>query len=124
GPDELRELVMDTARRLVRDRPRTRVELSRSDLDGLVSDLQGLTMFEAERALARAVVEDGALTGADRPRVRESKKNLVESGGLLDFVPTPEGPGKIGGLERLKQRIATRRGGVFPPPGGKPPEPP
>jgi hypothetical protein len=124
GPDELRDLVMETARRLVRDVPRKRVDLSRADLEGLVSDLQGLTMFEAERALAKAVVEDGALTGADRPRVRESKKNLVESGGLLDFVPTPEGPDKIGGLERLKKWIATRRVGMFPQPGETPLEPP
>jgi SpoVK/Ycf46/Vps4 family AAA+-type ATPase len=124
GPDELRDLVLDTARRLVRDVPRKRVDLSRADLEGLVSDLQGLTMFEAERALARAVVEDGALTGADRPKVRESKKTLVESGGLLDFVPTPEGPDQIGGLERLKKWIATRRVGLFPQPGETPLEPP
>src|SRR5262249_53664521 len=85
GPDELRDLVMDTARKVARDRPPKRVSLSRDDVEGLVSDLQGLTMFEAERAMARAIVEDGALTSADRPRVRESKRSLVEGGGLLDF---------------------------------------
>jgi ATPase family protein associated with various cellular activities (AAA) len=124
GPDELRDLVMDTARKLARDHLAKRVNLSRDDVEGLVSDLQGLTMFEAERALARAVVEDSALTSADRPSVRESKRNLVESGGLLDFVPTPEGLEQVGGLERLKKWIATRRVGLLPQPGEKPLEPP
>ncbi len=124
GPDELRQLVADTIRRLARDSPGTRVELSREDLVGLVSDLQGLTMFEAERALARAVVEDNALSSADRAGIRESKKALVESGGLLDFVAAPEGLDQIGGLERLKKWIATRRVGFFPRPGEKPLEPP
>jgi SpoVK/Ycf46/Vps4 family AAA+-type ATPase len=124
GSDELRHLINDTARRLARDSPGTRVELSPADLEGVVSDLQGLTMFEAERALARAIVEDGALTSADRTRIRESKKSLVESGGLLDFVPTPEGVDQIGGLERLKKWIATRRVGFFPSPGEKPLEAP
>ncbi len=124
GPEDLRGLVSDTVRRLARDSPSTKVDLSREDLAGLVSDLQGLTMFEAERALARAVVEDNALTGADRPRIRESKKALVESGGLLDFVAAPEGLDQIGGLERLKKWIATRKVGFFPRPGEKPLEPP
>jgi hypothetical protein len=124
GPEELKRLVVDTARRLTRDTPRTHVALSPADLDGIVSDLQGLTMFETERALARAVVEDNALTGDDRPRIRESKKTLVESGGLLDFVTAPEGLDQIGGLERLKKWIATRKVGFFPRPGEKALEPP
>jgi SpoVK/Ycf46/Vps4 family AAA+-type ATPase len=124
GPADLRRLVSDTVRRLARESPGTRVELSRDDLEGLVSDLRGLTMFEAERALARAIVEDNALTSDDRPRVRESKKSLVESGGLLDFVAAPEGIDQIGGLGRLKKWIATRKVGFFPRPGEKPLEPP
>jgi SpoVK/Ycf46/Vps4 family AAA+-type ATPase len=117
GPEDLRNMVGDTIRRLSHETPRTRVELSREDVDGLVSDLQGLTMFEAERALARAVVEDNALTGADRPHVRESKKMLVEGGGLLEFVAAPEGLDQIGGLERLKKWLLSRKIGFFPRPG-------
>jgi SpoVK/Ycf46/Vps4 family AAA+-type ATPase len=124
GPEDLKQLVLDTGRRLLRENPRMRVDLSRAELDGLVSDLQGLTMFEAERALARAIVEDGALTGDDRPQIRESKKALVESGGLLDFVTAPEGLDQIGGLERLKKWIGTRKVGFFPRPGEKALEPP
>ncbi len=124
GAEELRELLQRVVRRLPRENPAARVALSRQDAEGIVSDLQGLTMFEAERALARAVVEDNALTAADRPRLREMKKGLVEGGGLLEFVPSPEGLDELGGLERLKKWIATRRVGFLPEPGEKPLDPP
>lgn len=115
GTDELRELVRETVRHL-----KARVTLSPEDTEGLVCDLQGLTLFEAERALARAIVDDNALTAEDRPFVRESKKNLVESGGLLEFVPAPEGLESVGGLGRLKKWLATRKIGFLPAPGQKP----
>lgn len=124
GPDELRDLLVRVARRLPRESPNARVSLSRADAEGIVTDLQGLTMFEAERALARAIVEDNALTVADRPRIREMKKGLVEGGGLLEFIPTPEGLDQVGGLERLKKWIATRKAGLLPGAGEKPLDPP
>jgi len=124
GPDELRELVLQTARRTTRDHPGSRVALSRDDVEALVSDLTGLTLFEAERALARAVVQDNGLTVEDRASIRESKKTLVEGGGLLEFLPCPEGLDRIGGLERLKKWIATRKVGFLPSSAQKPIDPP
>jgi len=125
GPDELRALL----ERVVRSQPRqgpgaARVALSREEADGIVSDLQGLTLFEAERALAQAVVEDHALTGADRARLRELKKGLVEGGGLLEFIPTPEGLDELGGLAKLKKWIATRKVGLLPGPAERGLDPP
>ncbi|MEO8432531.1 MAG: AAA family ATPase [Acidobacteriota bacterium] len=124
GPEELRFLIRDTLRRLVRQKPEVRAGLTPADEDGLVTDLQGLTLFEAERALARAIVEDDALTAEDRPRIRESKKVLVESGGLLEFFPTPLGLDSVGGLGRLKKWVASRKVGFLPPPDAKPIDPP
>jgi SpoVK/Ycf46/Vps4 family AAA+-type ATPase len=117
GAPELQALVADTVRRITRDHPGARVRLSREDVDGLVSDLQGLTLFEAERALARAYFEDGALDGADREGVRTSKRELVQGGGLLEFIPAPEGLDQIGGLDRLKRWLRTRQSGFSPAPG-------
>jgi SpoVK/Ycf46/Vps4 family AAA+-type ATPase len=124
GRKELRDLVEQTIRRTARDSPGTRIALTPPDVEGLVTDLSGLSLFEAERALARAIVQDNALTPADRPRIRESKKTLVEGGGLLEFVPSPEGMDQVGGLARLKKWVATRRAGVLPSPGQKPLDPP
>jgi hypothetical protein len=119
GADDMRSLVRDVTRRFTKARG-VRAPLTADDEEGLVRDLQGLTLFEAERALARAFVDDGALTAEDRPRIRESKKALVESGGLLDFYPTPLGLDSVGGLVRLKKWIASRKVGFLPPAGAKP----
>ena len=123
GPAELSELLQRTTRRLTRDRG-VRVTLTPADARGIVSDLQGLTMFEAERALARTVAEDNALTAEDRSKIRETKKDLVEGGGLLDFLPASEGLDQIGGLAKLKKWIATRRIGLLPEGEGEPLDPP
>jgi hypothetical protein len=119
--DDLRGLVNQTLRRLTTGAERIRVELSAEDLEGLVSDLKGLTLFEAERALARVIVDDNALTGADRKAIRDTKKHFFEEGGLLDLVAAPEGLDQVGGLRRLKKWIATRRLGLLPPSAGKQP---
>ncbi|HTR04295.1 MAG TPA: AAA family ATPase [Thermoanaerobaculia bacterium] len=124
GPEELRALLGRVVKALPRQSPGARVSLTREEADGIVSDLQGLTLFEAERALAQAIVEDNALTAADRGRLRELKKGLVEGGGLLEFIPTPEGLEQLGGLEKLKKWIATRRVGLLPGPEAKGLDPP
>ena len=124
GPSELADLLQRTTRRLTRDRTGVRITLSPDDAKGIVSDLQGLTLFEAERALARTIAEDNALTAEDRPKIRETKKGLVEGGGLLDFLPTPDGLAQIGGLEKLKKWVATRRIGFLPDADGQALDPP
>ncbi len=124
GPEELRDLLQKVIRRTTRENPTVRVSLTRAEAEGIVTDLQGLTVFEAERALARAIVEDNGLSVADRPRIRETKKGLVEGGGLLEFIPAPEGLDELGGLEKLKKWIATRRVGFLPDAGDRPLDPP
>jgi ATPase family associated with various cellular activities (AAA) len=124
GPPELEELLRRVIRRSSRDVPAPRISLTPEEARGIVADLQGLTMFEAERALSRAIVYDQALTVEDRPRIRETKKVLVEGGGLLEFVPAPEGLEQVGGLENLKKWIGTRKVGFLPDAGDKPLDPP
>ena len=124
GPDELEDLLRRVIRRTSRSVPTPKISLTPEETSGIVADLQGLTMFEAERALARAIVSDHALTAEDRPRIRETKKVLVEGGGLLEFVPAPEGLDQVGGLEKLKKWVATRKVGFLPAAGEKPLDPP
>jgi ATPase family protein associated with various cellular activities (AAA) len=111
GKAELRKLVADVARRVPRADPPPRVALSAGEVEALVSDLEGLTMFEAERSLARAIVDDGKLDAADLPRIRHTKETLIGGGGLLELVAAPEGFDRVGGLARLKKWIETRRSG-------------
>jgi hypothetical protein len=111
GKAELRKLVADVARRVPREGPPPRIALSAGEVEALVSDLEGLTMFEAERSLARALVDDGKLDAEDLPRIRHTKEKLIGGGGLLELVAAPEGFDRVGGLTRLKKWIETRRSG-------------
>jgi ATPase family protein associated with various cellular activities (AAA) len=113
GREELKRLVGDVVRRSSRDDRAARVSLSSAEAEELASDLEGLTMFEAERSLARAIVEDGLLDRADLRRIRETKQNLVGGGGVLELVAAPEGFDRIGGLSRLKKWIETRKAGFL-----------
>jgi hypothetical protein len=124
GPEELTRIVTEAVARMAREDPRRRLTLSREDIAGIVSDLSGLTLFEAERALARSLLEVGLTAGATRKKVRESKQDLVEDGGLLEFVAAPENLDQVGGLDRLKKWLATRKVGFLPRAGDPPLDPP
>jgi hypothetical protein len=106
--DELKLLVRTTSRDLVARR-QIRVDLTPEDLDQLAQSLRGLTLFEAERALARAVLEDMALTRADLERIIEIKKGVIEREGLLEFWPRLDAFSTVGGLRNLKAWLERRR---------------
>lgn len=108
GAEELRTL----ARTVVRDlsaRHRIRVELSSEEFEHLVERLKGLTLFEAERALARAILDDLALTRKDLDVLVELKKAALESGGVVEYSVPEEGMADVGGLARLKAWLEKRR---------------
>ncbi|HVE66089.1 MAG TPA: hypothetical protein VNC59_05870, partial [Thermoanaerobaculia bacterium] len=113
GKTELARLVTDVLHRTSRKAAPVRAALSPSEAAALVSDLEGLTMFEAERSLARAIAEDGTLDAADLARIRRTKESLVGGGGLLELVAAPEGFERVGGLSRLKKWIETRKAGFL-----------
>jgi len=86
-----------------------RVDLQPSDPERLARSLRGLTLFEAERAITRVVVEDMALTGSDCERIIELKKQVIERDGYLEFWPRTEGLAGVGGLPGLKAWLERRR---------------
>ena len=105
---ELKTLVQDTVRGLMA-RGKTQVKLAASDLDLFAESLRGLTLFEAERALYRAAVDDLALTPADREGLIDFKKQVIERDGHLEFWPRLDDLAAVGGLEKLKAWLARRR---------------
>ena len=106
--DELKLLIHNTVRDLVAKR-KIKVELTPADLDQLAESLRGLTLFEAERALTRAIMEDMALTRTDLERIIEIKKGIIEREGLLDFWPRQDAFATVGGLRNLKAWLGQRR---------------
>ncbi|MBI4610446.1 MAG: AAA family ATPase [Candidatus Rokubacteria bacterium] len=113
GVEELKGLV----KRVVRDLSRQHtiaVDLSPEEFDLLAASLKGFTLFEAERAVTRAILQDLALTRKDLELITEIKKGLLEKEGLLEYVPPEEDLAQIGGLRNLKQWLEKRRKALEP----------
>ena len=112
-PEELKVLVHTTAKDLVVKRS-AKVQLTVDDMERLALALRGLTLFEAERALTRAIMEDMALTRADLERVIQIKKEIIERDCLLDFWPRLDDLAAVGGLKNLKAWLEKRRRAFTP----------
>jgi hypothetical protein len=97
---------------VVRQGNRAKVELTREDADQLIKAAQGLTLAEAENAFAKAIAYDGRLSKEDVPRVLEEKRQVIRKSGLLEYYPTEEQLGNVGGLDLLKTWLV-RRGAAF-----------
>jgi SpoVK/Ycf46/Vps4 family AAA+-type ATPase len=106
--NELRKLVLEVVRDLGRLQP-LRVELDDAAYRRLVEGLKGLTLFQAERAVTEAVLDDLALTAADVETVQRAKRELLSQGGVLEYVPTREHAPALGGLETFKTWVAKRK---------------
>jgi SpoVK/Ycf46/Vps4 family AAA+-type ATPase len=108
SPAELETLI----ERLVRDigqRMDVRVTLEPREARMLVDSLRGLTLFEAEKVLTRAIVEDGVLSPDDMAHVVAAKKQVVEREGVLEYYPVEESLEDIADLAGLKDWLAKRR---------------
>jgi hypothetical protein len=111
--DELEDLV----ERVAIDmgvRPGIRIETKPADYRALAEALKGLTLFDAERALMRAIVDSGALSPSDAGQILDLKRQVIERDGVLDFRPRVEDLAAVGGMKHLKAWLATR-GGAFGP---------
>src|SRR5258705_6900195 len=83
-------------------------------LEKISSALRGLTLFEAERALTRAVLDDLTLGPRDIEVIAEMKKELLSRERVLDCVPEREGLDDVGGLGGLKAWLEKRRKAFTP----------
>ena len=87
------------------------VDLSRDDVHRLVQALAGLTLHQARRVIAQAILEDGKLSPLDIDRVIRMKGEIIERGGLLEFFPAEENAFELGGFAKLKTWLEHARVG-------------
>jgi SpoVK/Ycf46/Vps4 family AAA+-type ATPase len=85
-----------------------------NDLDividqAVIASAKGLTLGEAENALARSLIE---CKGYDRTVLEEEKLQAVKKSGLAEIWPATS-MDEVGGLEPLKQYIASRAPGFL-----------
>ena len=85
-------------------------ELVGDDKEKMVKAAMGLTLQEAENAFALAIVNNNSLTADDIPIVLSEKKQLIQKGGLLEFIDDVVSIDKVGGLENVKNWLAKRDG--------------
>src|SRR6266852_2488305 len=83
-------------------------------LDKIAAALRGLTLFEAERALTRAMLDDLTLDPRDLEVIAEMKQELLSRERVLDCVPVPENMSDVGGLAGLKAWLDKRKRAFTP----------
>ncbi|GAB2693652.1 SpoVK/Ycf46/Vps4 family AAA+-type ATPase [Microbacterium marinum] len=105
--EEIRELLDTMIDNNARD-----IKVSADDAarEQLVHAALGLTMAEAENAFARAMVNDGTLSGADIDVVLDEKRQVVRKSGVLEFVKAELDLDDVGGLNNLKRWLDRRKG--------------
>jgi len=113
GRKELGEVVTTVVRSL-RERVPAQVELSKAELERLLSALSGLTLNQARQAVAQAVLRDGKLHGDDIPFILEQKAELLGRDGLLEYFPAEDNAWELGGFEKLKAWLDRTRVGFSP----------
>ncbi|MBX3249661.1 MAG: AAA family ATPase [Myxococcales bacterium] len=86
-----------------------RIDLSSDDVTQLLGALHGLTFFDVEKLITRAVVEDGRLDRSDLPKVLDAKRRIVERSGLLEYFPHEHQLSDVAGLGSLKAWLRKRR---------------
>lgn len=108
-PDEaeLRQLVKDVAKRVHSQRP-TNVRLTQGAMRTIVRNLRGLDRTQAELVLLDAIAEGGGLNDTDVNTVLARKREMLQHGGLLEYVESPVNLDDIAGLNRLKSWLKQR----------------
>lgn len=87
---------------------RVAIDVTDEEKERLVKAALGLTLYEAENAFARAMVEDGKLNIQDVDIILEEKRQTIRKSGILEVINSPLNIGDVGGLQNLKRWLAKR----------------
>lgn len=107
--EELNKIVRRTLRKIAQTMP-IEVKITKKGMDTIVRNLRGLTRRQAERVVADTVADDSLFSDADIHVVVSSKRRMIQRGGLLEFIKTPQTLDEIGGMRKLKTWLTHRKG--------------
>jgi AAA+ superfamily predicted ATPase len=88
--------------------PGVRVNLTKLGREKLVQAALGLTVAQAQRVFAKAIVADGVLDDRDIDLVTEEKKQVIRESEALEFYSAGETAADVGGLGVLKDWLRLR----------------
>jgi len=104
---EIEQIVRDTLR-AANARHQIQVDISRRAFRTILRNLSGLNRRQIEQIITETIAEDRRFDAEDVHTVLNRKRQMLHSGGLLEFVETPADLNAIGGMNRLKKWLATR----------------
>jgi len=87
---------------------RIEINLSEEEEERLAKAALGLTLYEAENAFARAMVEEGKLDISDVEVILEEKRQTIRKSGILEFIKSDLNIADVGGLQNLKKWLIKR----------------
>jgi serine/threonine protein kinase len=104
---DLLEPLIDQVASMLREQG-TPVEMTPTARTALARAAAGLSLNEAGRALQRAAVIDGKLTGEAAKIIIQEKTQLIRKTGILEYYHTSESFQDVGGMERLLDWFRSR----------------
>ncbi len=99
---------LETVLEQLTDTPGVEVKLTELGQEKLVQAALGLSISQARRVFAKAIVRDGVLDDRDIALVTEEKKQIIRENQALEFYAVTETPDDVGGLGILKQWLRLR----------------
>lgn len=85
-----------------------KVNLEEDTKEKIMNAALGLTMSEAENAIAKAIVTDKSFGPEDVEKILEEKKQIIRKSELLEYYPSAEMMQNVGGLDNLKDWLNKR----------------
>ncbi|HNR30641.1 MAG TPA: AAA family ATPase [Candidatus Hydrogenedentes bacterium] len=108
-PDEAELLaILEDNIEQFRDDPKVETNLGEGDRERIVKALNGLTLMEAENALAKVIVTNRRIDARDVDLLLAEKEQIIRKSAMLEFYSTPERFGTVGGLDLLKAWLQQR----------------
>lgn len=88
--------------------PGAQINLDQNCKSDLIESARGLTLAQAQRAFAKALVKDGKLDSSDVALILEEKKSIVKQSQALEYYGQGSDLSHVGGLEVLKEWLKLR----------------
>ena len=107
--EQIEIIIREEARRWLQENRNARLSVDQSLFDQLVTALQGVPENNARQLARSAIVNDGAITQSDIPRIMQAKFDLLGKGGVLSFEYETARFADVGGLSKLKQWLKIRK---------------
>jgi ATP-dependent 26S proteasome regulatory subunit len=90
---------------------RRSIQIAPAERKQLYAALRGLTLKQARQAVARVLIDDGALTTEDLRALLTHKAEAIRASGLLEYTPAEDNRFELGGFAQLKRWLERARHG-------------